>query len=351
MNHGADPKSGPGDLKFNRREPLRLSRENLIETGYLESHEGFPLVIKPAIEHLNLGSWTRDNRRLIEAELIRHGALLFRGFRVSSPSQFELVARATSSELLDYNERAAPRTEVTPKIYTSTEFPPDQYIPLHHEMAHSHNWPMKIWFFCLQPAVQGGMTPIANDREVFHRINPKIKERFMSKRVMYVRNYGEGVDMPWQEVFQTHDRALVEEYCRKSYMRCEWKDNDHVCMRAIRQAVAAHPATGEVVWFNHAHMFHISNLEPVVRDSLRALFKEDQLPRNAFYGDGSPIETSVLDEIRGIYQDAAVRFEWESGDVLMLDNFLASHGREPFAGPRKILVAMAELYTNQEIGM
>jgi hypothetical protein len=96
-------------------------------------------------------------------------------------------------------------------------------------------------------------------------------------------------------------------------------------------------------------MFHLSNLQPVVRESLLSQFKEEDLPRNAYYGDGSPIETSVLDEIRGIYQETAIHFPWQRGDILMLDNFLASHGREPFVGPRKIVVAMAELYTNNEI--
>jgi alpha-ketoglutarate-dependent taurine dioxygenase len=238
---------------------------------------------------------------------------------------------------------------VSSRIYTSTEFPADQYIPLHHELAHSHNWPMKIWFFCLQPAEQGGATPIANERKVFPRIDPGIKDEFIRRKVMYVRNYGEGVDMPWQEVFQTNDRSALEDHCRRTGMTCEWKDNDHVRMRAVRPAVAVHPQTGEEVWFNHAHMFHLSNLTREVRESLLSMFAEDELPRNAFYGDGSPIESSILEEIRGIYDEASVRFTWQERDILLLDNFLAAHGRDPFKGPRRILVSMSDAHTVDDL--
>jgi hypothetical protein len=96
-------------------------------------------------------------------------------------------------------------------------------------------------------------------------------------------------------------------------------------------------------------MFHISNLEPAVRESLLEEFGEENLPRNSYYGDGSPIESSVLDEIRGVYREESFSFPWHEGDIMMLDNFLSTHGREPFVGPRKIVVAMAELYTNGEL--
>jgi alpha-ketoglutarate-dependent taurine dioxygenase len=166
---------------------------------------------------------------------------------------------------------------------------------------------------------------------------------------MYVRNYGEGLDLSWREAFQTSDRAAVEAYCRQARMSCEWREGDRLRTRAVRQVLATHPHTGETVWFNHAHMFHISNVEAPVREALLAQYREDELPRNAFYGDGAPIEGSVLEEIRRVYRESAVRFEWRRGDVLMLDNFLVSHGRDPFAGPRQVLVAMAELYTNEEL--
>jgi alpha-ketoglutarate-dependent taurine dioxygenase len=336
-------------FKVNRRKMVRLSPENLVRTEYLDPEKRFPLVIKPEAAGFDLVAWAESSREFIEHQLLVSGALLFRGFKVEGVSQFERFTRTISGELLDYRERAAPRREVGSRVYTSTEFPADQAIPLHHEMSYSHNWPTKIWFYCAQPAREGGATPIANDREVFNLIDPKIKERFLEKGVMYVRNYGEGLDLSWQEAFQTNERSVVEEYCRRSHTQLEWRAGDRLRTRQIRQVTVQHPKTGETIWFNHAHLFHISNLAAEVRGALLSEFMDDEVPRNAFYADGTPMETSILDEIRSVYQNAAVVFPWRQGDILMLDNFLSSHGREPFAGPRKILVAMAELYTDRAI--
>ena len=77
------------------------------------------------------------------------------------------------------------------------------------------------------------------------------------------------------------------------------------------------------------------------------MFREEDLPRNAFYGDGSKIEASVLEEINEIYQQETVTFPWQEGDILMLDNMLVAHGRKPFIGPRKVLVGMAEPFSNK----
>lgn len=334
-----------------RRVGIRLSQEELIRTSFFDSETSFPLVLEPTINDVSLASWARANTEFIQKELLRYGAILFRKFDVSSSLQFRQFATAICPELLNYQERAAPRIEVDKEIYTSTEYPADQYIPMHHEMSYSHNWPTKIWFFCELPAQSGGRTPVADDRRVFQKLNPKIVQKFIEKKVMYVRNYGEGVDMSWRETFQTDDRAVVMNYCRQTGMQAEWRDNDRLRTRAIRQVVATHPQTGDTVWFNHAHMFHVSNLSAAVREALLSEFKEDELPRNAFYGDGSAIESSVLDEIRETYNATAIAFPWQKGDVLMVDNFLVSHGREPFTGPRKILVALAELYANPEVSV
>jgi alpha-ketoglutarate-dependent taurine dioxygenase len=332
-------------FKSLKRKVITLSQQSLVKTSYLNSGK-FPLVIEPAVYKLDPAVWASSAREFIETELLKHGAILFKNFRLDSLQDFEKFVRAMSPALLEYQERAAPRLQVAANIYTSTEYPSEQCVPFHHEMSYSHNWPMKIWFYCDMPAQSGGATPIVSDRVVFNAIDQKIKDEFISKKVMYTRNYGHGIDLTWQDAFQTIDKAAVEAYCRAAHIDFEWMDGDRLRTRQVRPAVTAHPKTGETVWFNHAHMFHVSNVEPRLLESLLAELSEEYLPRNAYYGDGSPIETSVLDLIRQAYIDAAVTIPWQKGDVIMLDNVLASHGREPFVGPRKILVALAELYTS-----
>ncbi len=343
-----------GSLAFKQfknrpRRAVRLSQQELIKTGSIgPDQEGFPLVVEPNVDNVNLISWAGSNRDFIEKQLLQYGVILFRNFEVPSVTLFQSFIKVIDPDMLDYKERAAPRNEVATKVYTSTEFPADQTIPMHHEMSYSHNWPTKLFFYCDQPPQEGGRTPVTDDRKIIDLIDSEIKERFIAKKAMYVRNYGEGVDLSWQEVFQTEDRSQVEAYCRQCHMEVEWRGGDRLRTRAVRQVLATHPKTGDTVWFNHAHMFHASNLEPAVRAALLSEFAPDELPRNAFYGDGTPIEDDVAGYIRDLYEEQAVRFPWQRGDVMLVDNFLASHGREPFKGPRRILVAMAELYTNPD---
>ncbi|NER81770.1 MAG: TauD/TfdA family dioxygenase [Leptolyngbya sp. SIO1D8] len=327
------------------RKTVNISQAGLIKTELIQPSQRLPLIIKPAVDDISLISWTANNQTFIETMLLQHGGILFRGFKLQLASEFEVLIRALSGKLTEYSYRSTPRSQVSGNIYTSTEYPADQSIPLHNEMAYASSWPMKIWFFCLEAAQQGGETPIADSQKVFQRINPAIKERFLHKKIMYVRNYGEGLDLHWETVFQTNEKSEVENYCRQAGIEFEWKNSDHLRTRQVCQAVATHPKTGETVWFNQAHLFHVSSLEAEVSDFLLSVLKESDLPRNAYYGDGSNIEDSVLDEIREIYRQEAIMFPWQKGDILLLDNMLAAHGRMPFSGARKVVVGMAEPYS------
>ncbi|MGA4607270.1 TauD/TfdA family dioxygenase [Pseudoalteromonas maricaloris] len=304
-----------------------------------------PLEIIAKEENLDLASWIKEYKDEVDRLLYQHGALLFRNFNVNNPIRLQNVAQAYSQELLDYTERGAPRISLGGKVFTSTEYAKEEVIPLHHEMSYSNNWPSKLFFCCQQRASEGGYTPVACDRKVIRKIPEAIKRKFLDKKVMYVRNYGLGVDMSWQEAFATESRSQVEKYLNQTNTSFEWIGKDRLRTRAVRQVVATHPVTNDTVWFNHAHLFHVSNMPSDVRDFLVEEFSEDGIPRNAFYGDGSTIEDSVLEEIMGIYNSEAVKFPWKEGDMLLLDNFLVSHGRTPFKGKRRICVAMSELYS------
>jgi alpha-ketoglutarate-dependent taurine dioxygenase len=244
--------------------------------------------------------------------------------------------------LLEYKERSTPRTAIGKYVYTSTEYPSEQSIALHNEFSYGMSWPMRICFFCLEAPLTGGETPIADCRKVYELLDPEIRGRFIEKQVMYARNYGSKIDLSWQTAFQTTDRAEVEEYCRNAPIDFEWLDGDRLRTRQVRESVATHPKTREVVWFNQAHLFHMSNLDDDIRESLEATFDAQELPRNAYYGDGSAIENWELDLVREAFAKATVLFRWQAGDVLVLDNMLVAHGRTPYTGDRKILVAMAD---------
>lgn len=303
-----------------------------------------PRLIRPAITGEALLEALPRLRADIDAIVSTVGGVLLRGFDVPSVADFRAFAAGFGQPLLSYEFGSTPRTEVGSGVYTSTEYPAHQSIPLHNEQAYTREWPMKIWFHCVTAAPEGGATPIADSRAILRRMPAAIRERFAAG-ILYVRNYGE-FDVPWQKVFNTENRAEVEAFCRRSGLQWEWKQDGELRTIQLCQAIEKHPVTGEVVWFNQAHLFHVSNLQADVRESLEDLLGVENLPRNTYFADGSSIPDAMLDEVRAVLDAETVTFAWEEGDVLMLDNMLAAHARAPFSGPRKVVVAMAGPHGN-----
>lgn len=280
----------------------------------------------------------------IAAAVHTRGAVLLREFDVPSIDDFRHFAASFGHSLLSYEFGSTPRTDIGSGIYTSTEYPAHQSIPLHNEQSYSREWPMKIWFHCVAPAVTGGETPIADSRAIYRRMPKDIRE-LLAPGILYVRNYGD-FDLPWQKVFNTPLRAEVEAYCKRSEIHCEWKADGSLRTVQKSQSVEVHPVTGDTVWFNQAHLFHKSNLQADVLETLEELLGVDNLPRNTYFADGTPMPDSLLDDVRGVLEAETVSFPWQSGDVLMLDNMLVAHARQPYQGARKVVVAMAEPYGN-----
>ena len=336
-------------LGVRRRRPMVISTETLVTTSFLRAEQRLPFVIQPAVKGLDLTRWTEQHKEFINTNLLQYGGLLFRNFDITTAASFEQFIRCLCGELLEYRERSSPRTQISGQIYTSTDYPADQSIFLHSENSYQNTWPMKIFFFCEKAAEQGGETPIADCRRIYERIAPDIRNRFIEKGWVYIRNFGDGFGIPWQTALQTTNKADVEKHCLKNGITAEWKGDDRLRLRAVRPAIARHPFTREMVWFNHATFFHVSSLEPSVQEALLAEFKEVDLPTNTCYGDGSTIEPQVLDHLREAYRQETVKFPWQPGDILMLDNMLVAHGRAPYTGTRNIMVGMAEPYSDRGI--
>ena len=320
-----------------------LSGDDLVKTSELGPGVTLPLVVRPATDEVDLVDWARNGLDFIRQKLHTHGALLFRGFGHEGAADFEQLASAVCGGDLFNENGEHPRQSVSGQVYTPVFYPPEQQLLWHNENSFNLRWPMKILFCCVKPAETGGETPIADSRAVFERIDPRIRERFVEKKVMYVRNYGNGLGLNWETVFRTDDRREVEEQCRRTGMTFEWKTGNRLRTRCVRPAVGRHPQTGEMVWFNQAQHWHVSCLDPATRESVLALFPEDDWPRSCYYGDGSTIEDSVMAEILGVYKELEVSFPWRRGDIMLLDNMLAAHGRNAYTGERKLLVSMGEM--------
>ncbi|WP_020384975.1 TauD/TfdA family dioxygenase [Kribbella catacumbae] len=280
----------------------------------------------------------------IRTLLAEHGAVLLRNCRVGGVEGMEAAVRALSGEPLKYAERSSPRRSIKGNVYTSTDYPPTEEIFLHNENSYQAGWPRLLFFYCDQAPQTQGATPLADIRRVYDAIDRGVREEFARRKWMVERNFHEDFGVAWQHVFNTENRAEVEAYCAQNDLKFEWIGDGGLRTRAVREPIHVHPGTGETVWFNHITFFHNTTLPASIREGLLAFLGEDELPTNTYYGDGGQIPDDVMDHLRSVYRKEWTRFDWQQDDLLLVDNMLAAHAREPFTGDRKIAVAMAEAY-------
>jgi alpha-ketoglutarate-dependent taurine dioxygenase len=303
-----------------------------------------PLLVEgnaAATPHL-LANWAAENQAQLDGWLHQAGGVLLRGFGLETAEDFRRVAVAILPDLKAYVGGDSPRSRVADGVYTSTEFPPHLEIGLHNELSYSTWWPERLLFFCQVPSVAGGETHIADGRRVLAGLDKAVSKRFADKGVTYIQNLRDADGPPgpgksWQETFQTSDPEAVESHARAGGMEVEWTERG---LRTLihRPGVLRHPETDEAAWFNQADLWHAALGGTEIWDAPA----DDPYPHHhARYGDDSDIPIADLEAVRATYRGAEVVFPWEAGDVLVLDNRLALHGRKPYEGARKVLVAMA----------
>ena len=345
MNEGVEQGERPTGLGKMRRKAVEMTE--LVQTSQLGDNV-LPLVVRPGMDGVDLADWATSHRDRIDGWFDKHGAILFRGFALAGVADFESVAGAIAGDLFaEYGD--LPPESASQKVYGSTPYPADKMILFHNESSHLPTWPLRQFFFCVIPSATGGTTPLLDSRAVYNALDPAIRDEFETKGLMYVRNFSEGIDVPWEEFFHTSDRAEVERICTESGMTCEWTSSGGLRIRQLSPAVVDHPRTGERLFFNQVQLHHVYCLDPETSDSLRQLFSEDEMPRNVYFGDGSVIPDETMEYIGNLYEELCVDFPWEAGDLVAVDNMLVQHARRPFTGERKLLVAMAQMSGMQEL--
>ncbi|MDZ4679090.1 MAG: TauD/TfdA family dioxygenase, partial [Saprospiraceae bacterium] len=280
----------------------------------------------------------------IKKILLDGGAILFKSFGIDNPLKLQECANTFPGKSIDYAGGNSPRTNLHGNVYTSTEQPAESWISLHNELSYASIWPSHIFFCCETPAQEGGNTTIADSRKILADLSPEVVKIFRKKGVQYIRNLhgGQGAGPSWQQTFETQNPADVELHCKSNDILFEWGRSNKLKLIEKRQAIIKHAETQEEVWFNQADQFHPSTNSEEIYEALMEIYEDNlqEMPQYVCFNDGSEIPLEMLEEIRKVGHRNTVLFDWEKGDLLLLDNILSAHGRSPFKGPRKILVAM-----------
>jgi alpha-ketoglutarate-dependent taurine dioxygenase len=287
-------------------------------------------------------SWAAEHREALRAIVIEHGSVLVRGLGLRDADEVGAVFRRLATSLMTEREAFASRRTYSAGVYSSSMWPQNQLMCMHHELSYTLAFPGLMLFACLRAPTHGGATTVADSPTVLDALPAELIERFEREGWLLTRSYNDEIGASFAEAFGTEDRSAVESYCRANAIEFEWQPDGGLRTRQRRSAVVRHPVTGQRCWFNQIAFLNEWTLAPEVREYLVDVYGADGLPFNTRFGNGDPIGEDVVQLLNQVYEANTVREPWQAGDLMLVDNVRTAHSREPFEGPREVLVAMAD---------
>ncbi len=286
--------------------------------------------------------WAVRHRDRVRELVTEHGSLLVRGLGMRDRADTAVVLHLLAAELMVETETFASRTPQFGGLYSSSAWPSTQPMCMHHEQSYALEFPGLLLFACLTAPSTGGATTVADSAALLDSLPVPLVERFEREGWLLTRSYNGEIGASLAEAFGSDDGEAVERYCRAHAIEYEWRPDGALRTRQRRSAVVRHPVTGRRCWFNQVAFLNEWTLAPSVREFLVDEYGGDGLPFNTFFGNGEPIDADVVELLNRSYEAATSREAWQDGDILLVDNVRTAHAREPFEGPREILVGLAD---------
>lgn len=335
-----------------------------------------PLVISPRWDDSLdfLVAFCNKNRIWLDEQMVKFGAVLIRGFQVESPEHMERAIQSYHPQLCNTYRGTSPRNRLgdTDYVYSAAEVPTHYPIAQHIEMSFLDAPPAQLFFGCLQPAKhpKGGETALADFRQVARTLDPQLKQKFLDKGIRYVRTHKkEGAyftfdvsDMlGWPELFGTDDKVKVEKLCAEEGTPVSWDDDTFVSTTTSK----AFEVYGQSqVWFNHSQVFHWTTFPAELwfawqrTGHFRLLLQffivgifclikygllGHRMSLHVTFGDETEISAAEMSKVRSAIHKNMIFSQWQKGDILFIDNFCVSHGRQPtYDKGRKVAVAWSD---------
>lgn len=309
------------------------------------SQEHFPTLIINDGSIQTLGqaqSWIKDNQAILKKELSCTGALLLRGFPVTDAVSYDAFFSAFGYNNFTYKESLsnAVRINYTDLVFSANEAPKNVEIYLHNEMAQTPIYPNIISLFCEASADTGGATSICRSDKVYEQLaisEPELTYKLAAVGIKYTNRIPSG-DNPdsaqgrgWQSTLSVETKDQAEQKLRSLGYQWQWHTDGSVTTQTKALPAIKLVDNDRRVFFNQIIAAY---------QGWRGV-KEDPSVGLCF-GDDSPIPKHFLDSICAIAADTAYDIEWQDGDVAVVDNHLAMHGRRPYGGDRvrRVLVTL-----------
>lgn len=284
-----------------------------------------------------------------------YGAVLLRDDTIVSIEEFSLIAKKIGDVDVDMSCSAGPRIDMGFGVFTSNEAPPNEDIPVHHEMAQCSNPPSYILFFCMVSPKEGGCTPFIHSSKVaqeFRNKFPKLANRLSAEGIRYLRefpsttDYASPLGKSWKDTYHVSTCEEVECVLQKENIEWEWFIDGVKCDPSSESIKSSERAVLRTISSPVSLFRKYRNKEVFFMAGESSLLKERRGPQKAMlYGNGDELDEGAKQAFRYIGEYArqnSNRIPWKVSDILILNNSCMMHSRDSFTPPRKILVALVK---------
>jgi alpha-ketoglutarate-dependent taurine dioxygenase len=285
-------------------------------------------------------AWVAENRERLVAESAVSGTVMFRGFPLRTAEDFDRFVGAFGLPNFAYEDSLsnAVRINKTPRVFTANEAPPDVTIFFHHEMAQTPIYPSRLFFFCEQPAAEGGATPLCRSDVLWERLVEKcpqfardceVKGLRYSNVMPAANDHASGMGRSWQSTLKAQTPAEAE--TRLGGLGYSWTWQDDGCLRATTPVLKAvyDLGDGRKSFFNQL-IAAFCGWKDSRNDPSKAIT----------LGDGTPLDRDAVMTAVALAEELAFDVPWQQGDVALVDNYVVMHGRRTFSGTRKVLASL-----------
>ncbi|MDD9865573.1 MAG: TauD/TfdA family dioxygenase [Verrucomicrobiales bacterium] len=303
--------------------------------------QAFPLGIDVATESLDEAcAWATGAAPELSRLAGEHGAVLVRGLPLAKPEEFDAVVSALGYPNFSYADSLsnAYRINHTPRVFSANEAPAEVTIFLHHEMAQTPFYPSKLIFFCQVAAEEGGATPVCRSDILWERLKVEygaFAADCETKGLRYTNvmpgeaDAESGMGRSWQSTLSADNREAAEVRLAKLGYTWAWQANGDLSVTTPVLPAVRRLANGRTSFFNQL-IAAFNGWKDTRNDPSRAIR----------FGDGSLLNPTDVAAASAVADELTFDIPWQQGDIALVDNYVAMHGRRTFEGTRKVLASL-----------